>query len=245
MIPKIVHYCWFGGKPLSEDTQKYIATWKAFMPGWEIMEWNEDNSHLDEAPLYVQEAYKCKKYAFVSDYVRLVALKQYGGVYFDTDVEVIKSFDTLLNDTAFVGFEESKAKLPATCVLGCEKDCDWVNEMLSIYDGLRFILPNGSYDMTPNVQRMGERMMENGLVANGNPQYIEKWGLRVYPFDYFSPITSTRIMRKTVNTYSIHHFASSWQDLSWTGKIKMFFIDKVLGRELTDKLIQIKRKIKI
>ena len=80
MIPKIIHYCWFGGNPLSEDTVKYIATWKYYMPGWQIVEWNEQNSNLDEAPVYVQEAYKCRKYAFVSDYVRLMALKQYGGV---------------------------------------------------------------------------------------------------------------------------------------------------------------------
>ena len=144
---------------------KYIATWKDYMPGWQIMEWNEQNSNLDEAPVYVQEAYKCKKYAFVSDYVRLMALNQYGGVYFDTDVEVLKSFEPLLDDKVFIGFEESKAKMHATCVLGCEKDCEWVNEMLTLYDGLRFILPDGSCDMTTNVQRMGERMVANGLTC--------------------------------------------------------------------------------
>lgn len=243
MIPKIIHYCWFGGNPLSEDTIKYIATWKDYMPGWQIMEWNEDNSHLDSAPVYVQEAYECRKYAFVSDYVRLMALKQYGGVYFDTDVEVLKSFEPLLGDKAFIGFEESKAKMPATCVLGCEKDCEWVNEMLALYDGLKFIQPDGSYDMTTNVQRMGEKMVANGLTANGEPQYIEKWGLRIYPFDYFSPLTSTRVMRKSDNTYSIHHFASSWVETSLWGKVKMFIVEKILGRELTDRLIRWKRRI--
>lgn len=212
------------------------------MPDWEIMEWNEGISYLDSAPVYVQEAYKCRKYAFVSDdYVRLMALKQYGGVYFDTDVEVLKSFEPLLGDKAFIGFEESKAKMPATCVLGCEKDCEWVNEMLALYDGLKFIQPDGSYDMTTNVQRMGERMAANGLIANGEPQYIEKWGLRIYPFDYFSPLTSTRVMRKSNNTYSIHHFASSWVERTPWQKFKNWFFEKVLGRKLTDKLVQVKR----
>lgn len=199
--------------------------------------------NLYEAPVYVQEAYKCKKYAFVSDYVRLWALKQYGGVYFDTDVEVLESFEPLLGDKAFIGFEESKAMMPATCVLGCERNCVWVNERLSLYDGLRFIKPDGSYDITTNVQRMGDRMVENGLVANGVPQYIEKWGLRVYPFDFFSPLTSTRVMRMSENTYSIHHFASSWVETSFWGKVKMFVVEKILGRELTDSLIRWKRRM--
>lgn len=244
MIPKIIHYCWFGGNPTPDAIKEYMASWKKFMPDWEIKEWNESNCDISTAPIYVQEAYACKKYAFVSDYYRLVALKKCGGVYFDTDVEVLKSFEPLLNDTAFIGFEESKAHLPGTCVFGCEAGCDWVNDMLAIYDGLKFVMPDGSFDMTTNVQRMGEKMVSNGLIANGLPQYIEKWGLRVYPFDYFSPLTSTRVLRVSTNTYSIHHFAASWtKSPTLKGKIVGFICDKILGRELADKLIRVKRRV--
>ena len=131
MIPKIIHYCWFGRKALPQDVQNYIQTWKQHMPDWEIYEWNEDNFDIATAPTYAQQAYQVGKYAFVSDYVRLWALERLGGVYFDTDVEVLKPFDDLLDNIAFVGLEESLAHLPGTCVMGCEAHCLWVKDMLS------------------------------------------------------------------------------------------------------------------
>ncbi len=239
MIPKIIHYCWFGGSVIPDELQTYIATWYQYMSEWQYMKWDERNFDIGEAPLYVRQAYAAKKYAFVSDYVRLWALERYGGVYLDTDVEILQSLDNLLRDTAFIGFEESLAHLPGTCVIGCEAHCDWVIQMLKTYDNVTFYDKDGQFDMTTNVQRLGAKMVENGLIANGKEQYLDRWGLHVYTYDYFSPITSTRVMRKSKNTYSIHHFASSWTDNShkkWR--------DIWLVRELVNTLVQIKRKLK-
>lgn len=192
---------------------------------------------IASAPLYVRQAYKARKFAFVSDYVRLWALEQYGGVYVDTDVKVLKSYEPLLHDTAFIGLEESKAHIPGTCVMGCEPHCQWVVDMLSVYDGLKFILSDGRLDPTTNVQRMGETMIQKGLVPNGKEQYLPEYGLRIYAHDYFSPITSTRVMRKTKNTYSIHYFAESWRD----GKKKRGWRDWMITREIVNALVQMKR----
>ena len=238
MIPKIIHYCWFGGKPMPELAQKCIESWNRHLLNYDMRLWNEDNFDMASAPQYVQEAYAAKKYAFVSDYVRLWALEREGGVYLDTDVEVLRSFDPLLNDTAFIGLEESKALLPGTCVMGCEAHCSWVKDMLTTYDDARFIREDGSMDMTTNVQRLGNRMVEGGLQHERKIQYLPQWGLRVYTHDYFSPITSTRVMRKSKNTYCIHRFAGTWVDGKKTG-----IRDWWIVRELINILVQIKRRI--
>ena len=288
MIPQIIHYIWFGKKPLAPLAEECLASWHEHMPNWQIMRWDEatltqtlnqpnlnlsiegrtskqpknqsqdSHSWLDYMPLYVKQAYEARKYAFVSDYVRLWALEQYGGVYVDTDVKVLKSYEPLLNDTAFSGLEESKTHLPGTCVMGCEPHCKWVKDMLALYDGIEFVKADGSLDMTTNVDRMGLVMMKEGLnqidkseelrVKSVKPwkhnQYIEKWGLRVYTHDYFCPITSTRVMRKTKNTYSIHYFAGSWVEKTRGQMVKDWVIEHIVGRKLTDKIVQLKRKLR-
>ena len=269
MIPKIIHYCWFGKGEMPELVQTCIASWHAYMPDWEYRLWEEASlaealqkptpspflkegeqapllnppTHGDEdwlgfMPIYVKEAYKAKKYAFVSDYVRLWALEREGGLYLDTDVEVLKSFEPLLNDIAFIGLEESLALLPGTCVMACEAHSQWVKDMLATYDGAHFLRENGSVDLTTNVQRLGERMLQGGLQQERHVQYLPQWGLRVYTHDYFSPITSTRVMRKSKNTYCIHRFAGTWVD----GK-KTEIGDWWIIRELVNILVQTKRFI--
>jgi mannosyltransferase OCH1-like enzyme len=241
MVPKILHYIWFGGHPLTPLAEQCLASWQKHMPEWKFMRWDENNFDIKAAPLYVRQAYEARKYAFVSDYVRLWALEHYGGVYVDTDVKVLKSYEPLLNDTAFVGFEESKAHFPGTCAMGCEPHCQWVKDMLSLYDGIEFIKQDGSLDMTTNVDRMGKVMMKE-LTSERywqQNQFIDKWGLRIYTYDYFSPITSTRVMRKTKNTYSIHYFAESWRD----GKKKRGWRDWTITREIVNALVQLKRKL--
>lgn len=239
MIPKIIHYCWFGKGAMPELVLKCIESWKKYLHNYEMHLWSEDNFDIASAPRYVQEAYAAKKYAFVSDYVRLWALEQEGGVYLDTDVEILRPLDTLLSDTAFIGLEESKALLPGTCVMGCEAHCLWVKDMLATYENATFLKEDGSLDLTTNVQRLGAKMVEGGLLHERKIQYLPQWGLRVYTHDYFSPITSTRVMRKSKNTYCIHRFAGSWVD----GK-KSRLRDWWISRELINILVQIKRNIK-
>lgn len=238
-IPKILHYCWFGGGALNALTEECLASWKISMPNWKIIRWDESNFDIAAAPKYVRQAYEVRKYAFVSDYVRLWALEQYGGVYVDTDVKVLKSYEPLLNDTAFIGLEESKAHLPGTCVMGCERHCKWVKDMLALYDDISFINDDGSLDMTTNVDRMGKYLITKGFIPSREAQYIQEYGLRIYTHDYFSPITSTRVMRKTKNTYSIHYFAESWRD----GKKKCGWRDWTITREIINALVQIKRAL--
>lgn len=238
MIPKILHYCWFGRGEMPELVQTCISSWHTHMPDWEYRLWSEDNFDIASAPQYVREAYETKKYAFVSDYVRLWALEQEGGVYLDTDVEVLRPFDPLLNDTAFIGLEESLALLPGTCVMGCETHGQWVKDMLATYDNAKFLREDGSMDLTTNVQRMGQKMIEGGLQHKREIQHLPQWGLRVYTHDYFSPITSTRVMRKTKNTYCIHRFAGSWVDHKRSRVHNWWIV-----REIINLLVQIKRKI--
>lgn len=237
MIPKILHYIWFGNNPLTPLAEECLASWKTTMPDWTIMRWDESNFDISAAPLYVRQAYEARKYAFVSDYVRLWALEQYGGVYVDTDVKVLKSYDHLLNDTAFIGLEESKVHLPSTCVMGCEPHCQWVRDMLALYNDIEFVKPDGSLDLTTNVVRMGRFIQTKGFIPSRDAQYLPDYGLRIYTYDYFSPITSTRVMRKTSNTYSIHYFAESWSD----GKRKRGWRDWTIIREFINVLVQIKR----
>ena len=240
MIPKILHYVWLGGNPLTPLAEECLASWKAAMQDWQIKRWDETNFDIAAAPIYVRQAYEARKFAFVSDYVRLWALENYGGVYVDTDVKVLKSYEPLLNDTAFIGLEESKAHLLGTCVMGCEPHCKWVRDMLALYDGIEFVKPDGSLDMTTNVDRMGKTLITKGFIPSRDAQYIEEYGLRIYTHDYFSPITSTRVMRRTKNTYSIHYFAESWRD----GKRASGWRNWTITREIINALVQTKRKIK-
>ena len=238
MIPKVIHYCWFGRGEMPKLVRQCIESWHTYMPDWEYKLWSEDNFDIASAPAYVQEAYVAKKYAFVSDYVRLWSLEQYGGLYLDTDVEVLKTFAPLMHDTVFIGLEESLALLPGTCVMACEAHCQWVKDMLATYNGAHFVGEEGALDMTTNVQRLGKRMVQGGLQHERKVQYLPQWGLRVYTHDYFSPITSTRVMRKSKNTYSIHRFSGTWVD----GK-KGGVRDRWIMRELVHLLVHVKRII--
>ena len=209
------------------------------MPDWEYRLWNEDNFPISDSPQYVREAYAAKKYAFVSDYVRLWALNEWGGLYLDTDVEVLKSFENLLGQKVFIGFEESLDHLPATCVIGSVSDSQWLRDMMTLYNGIHFRATDGTLDLTTNVRRLGDLMTANGLIPNGKYQIVSKWELSVYPHDYFSPLTSTRVMRKTKNTYCIHRFAGSWSDSE-----KTCFKGNAVIREFINAMVQIKRVLK-
>src|SRR5699024_8907222 len=127
MIPKIIHYCWFGGNELSKTTKVCINSWKKKLPDYKIIEWNESNFDINSNQ-YVKEAYQAGRYAFVTDYVRLYVLYHYGGIYMDTDVEVLKSLDSFLKHQAFTGCENEKNSV--TGIIGSEKDHEWIKTLL-------------------------------------------------------------------------------------------------------------------
>lgn len=233
MIPKIIHYCWFGGKELSRDVQKCINSWHTLCPEYKIIEWNESNFDINIVP-YVREAYEHKKWAFVSDYVRLYALKKYGGIYLDTDVEVLKSFDSLLYNKAFIG-AESKYSI-CTAVIGAEKNALFIDELLNLYNNIHFINQQGM-DLIPNSQRIF-KYLKTVYGYKDADELIYYDNCTIYPKDYFSPINCyTYKQEVTVNTYCIHHFAGTWknQNEMYLNKLKAF-ITRIIGEDCRNEL---------
>ena len=236
MIPKKIHYCWFGRGEMPQAAKDCMASWKKYMPDWEYKLWNEDNFDV-HCNAYCSEAFKAGKYAFVSDVARLKALHDEGGLYLDTDVEVFRSFEPLLHHHAFAGFEGCKRVLVATCVMASEPGTEWIKEQLSYYNDRHFILPDGSQDHTTNVLYMTTRMRENGFVQNGKEQ--EYKDLHVFPVDYFSPRHTTGEYIRTENTYSDHLGMGSWTDRN--GLIHKF--SALVGPNNMTRIIKLKRKL--
>lgn len=205
-INKVIHYCWFGRGEKPEIVKKCIQSWKEILIGYKIIEWNEDNFDISSND-YVKEAYEAKKYAFVSDYVRVYALYNYGGIYLDTDVEVFKSFDDLLENDSIWGFEEKN--YIATSTIGAKKGNKIIGEFLQLYYNRKFIKEDGSYDDFTNVAMVTEMLEKKGLKMNGEYQEIE--GATFYPQTYFSPYDYINCRKFiTEDTYCMHHFYKSW-----------------------------------
>ena len=206
-IPKIIHYCWFGGKPKPKLAEKCIQSWKKHCPDYEILEWNEENFDVTAAPLYVRQAYEAGRWAFVTDYVRLKAMVEMGGIYMDTDVEVIKSLDPYLKHGGFAGFENPRSI--QTGLLACEKDFPLFREFLAYYDTAVFLKENGEVNTTTNVKVLTDLCVKYGLKPDGSKQTVENF--TVYPTEYFCPVDfETEKLHKTRNTVVIHWFAASW-----------------------------------
>ena len=206
MIPKTIHYCWFGGNPLPEIAQKCIASWKLFCPDYEIIEWNESNFDINECE-YVKEAYEAKKWAFVTDYVRLKVLYEFGGIYMDTDVEVIKPIDSLLQYEAVSGFE-SETQIP-TGLIASEKSNKMIGELLDEYSDIHFRKPDGELDLTTNVVRITKTCYKYGFMPNNSLQTVN--GFTFLPKDFLCPKDlETGVITTTENTLAIHHFDGSW-----------------------------------
>lgn len=207
MIPKIVHYCWFGRGEKPQQAVDCIASWHKYLPDYRFVEWNEDNFDVT-ANRYVREAYENRKFAFVTDYVRLYAIYTMGGVYMDTDVEVVATFDPFLHHHAFSGFE-TDGNVP-TGMMAAEKGSRWAKELLDQYDDRVFVQPDGTFDMTTNTTVITNYMVEHGLVLNNTLQDIPDL-CTMYPAEYFCPKDHrTGVVHPTPRTVCIHHFAGSW-----------------------------------
>ena len=229
MIPKIIHYCWFGGKEKPEDVLKMIASWKKHCPDYEIKEWNETNFdiHLNR---YTEEAYQQKKWAFVSDVARLWALVHEGGVYMDTDVEVIRSLDNLLANKAFIGFEGTQ--WIGTNLMGTEPHNAFLQAFLEDYNHRNFTNPDGTLNQTTNVEEITSRFLtQHSLIRNGKQQQVGDF--TVYPTDYFSPYDYINgKVRTTANTYSIHWFSQSWIKRSkWKTRLSQWW-HRICGTQM-------------
>lgn len=206
-IPKKIHYCWFGRGKMPEESKKYIESWKKYCPDYEIKEWNEDNFDINSNK-YVKEAYESGKFAFVTDYVRLFALYNEGGIYMDTDVEVIKPLDKFLKHHAFSSFENNDF-IP-TGLMASEKGGEWVKNLLDEYTDLSFIKEDGTMDLTTNVIRI-TNLTERVYGLKRKSSYQDLGAVTMYPYDYFCPKDwRSGNIYLTNNSCAIHHFNGSW-----------------------------------
>lgn len=249
MIPKIIHYCWFGRGPLPELAQKCIASWKKYLPDYEIKEWNEDNFDVNIIP-YTAEAYQAKKYAFVSDYARFWILYKYGGIYFDTDVEVIRPIDDIVERGNFMGFETdpksqlkedaSEASVNPGLGMGVAPGLGLIKKMLDFYEGRHFEFIPGGIGQLTIVHIATEVLRKAGLKQQqGIQQVDDMW---IYPAEYFCPINlKTGRIHVRPNTRTIHHYAGTWQDKHFSFKE---WIKKVLPESLLLKVMAVKTKRK-
>lgn len=224
-IPRIIHYSWFGGKEKSGFIKKCIATWREYLPEYEIREWNESNFRLEEHP-FALEAYEAGKYAFVSDYVRVYAMYHCGGIYFDTDIEVRRDFTDRLDGAKFViAFELPDALM--TGFFAAQKKNPVVKEILDYYDGIHFYKEDGSWQMTPNPIIFTEKAVKYGLKLNGRYQEIGD-GMRIFPNEVFGAYNVyDMVYTITEETLLVHHYTATWR--SWKEKL-MFGIRKLVNR---------------
>lgn len=210
MIPKVIHYCWFGRNPKPELAEKCILSWKQVCPDYQIVEWNEDNYDISVAPLYVRQAYDAEKWAFVTDYVRLQVIFENGGIYLDTDVELKKSLDELLRYNAYFGFEDG-VYINTGLGFGAEKDEQILFELMRDYQNIPFILEDGGFDKTPCPQRNTNAFIKNGLIQNDREQVL-KSNIMILPSIVLNPLNyNTGKMRKSRKTISIHWYSASWR----------------------------------
>lgn len=203
MIPKTIHYCWFGRGKKPPLVKKCIASWRKFMPEYEIIEWNEDTFDIN-ANAYTKMCYEQKKYAFLTDYVRLLVVAEHGGIYFDTDVEALRSFDELLENESFFGFE-TEEYVATGLGFGAQAGNPIVLQMIREYDA--FLDGRHGTEGCPRLNT--KALLKFHLQQNGQKQNLD--GAVIYPTEYFNPLNSaTGQLSKTKNTYSIHWYSMSW-----------------------------------
>lgn len=256
MIPKKIHYCWLGGKELPESAKKCIKSWQKYCPDYEIVEWNESNYDFTKNE-YMRQALEAKKWGFVPDYARLDIIYTYGGIYLDVDVEIVRSFDPLLSLSGFAGFE-SGTDVNLGQGFGAQAGDSVIKALLDSYESLTFKKPDGSLDLTASPALNSDTLESLGLKRNGEMQEID--GFKIFPMEYFCPKSLLDgVLRKTENTYSIHHFDGSWlseagqkqKELRWKrGKkreakhrhkaLRAKILNTVLGEE---KATELKKKL--
>lgn len=236
MIPKVIHYCWMSEEKFPELVEKCIDSWKRVLPDYKIKEWNSQNFDFKQNK-YCCEAYKNKKWAFVSDYVRLKVLYDEGGIYLDSDIEVFKSFNDLLQEKAFTGFENCNAIGP--WIIGSEPNNPLILELLKEYNDRSFILEDKSLDLTPNPVIITPILVKNGLKLNGKTQNLKN--ITIYSKKYFCPKDfSTGTIELSKENYCIHYFNGGW--LPRTKRIKIMILQlmcKYFGKKNVDKIKKI------
>lgn len=229
-IPKVIYYCWFGKGKMPSLAEKCIKSWKKYCPDYKIVCINEENFDINQNS-YAKEAYSVGKWAFVSDYARLKVLYDEGGIYLDTDVELIKPIDDLIEENGFMGFDDNGV-ISTGLGFACEKGNELVGALLRDYEDIPFLLSDGTYDMLPCPERNTKIIERLGMdIAKQNQVFM---GIQMLPEEYLCPMkyyTGKKIITK--NTHSIHHFSATW--ISPVAK-RTLFVKRLIGVKLYNKL---------
>ena len=236
MIPKTIHYCWFGGNKKSRLIERCINSWRETCPDYEIIEWNENNFDIDVCP-YVRGAYDAGKWAYVSDYARFYFLEKHGGIYLDTDVELLKPLDELMEKGAFAGFASDRI-VATGLILACEKGSRFCREVLDSYEGEEFV-----DDAPDKILAIGRRvtaiLQSHGLELNGEEQTVD--GITVYPKYYFNPTDGDMHAKVDERAYSVHHYAATWFPKK---KRILNTLRRFIGSNIMEKYYKLKARIK-
>ena len=239
-IPHTIHYCWFGGKPLPPSALRCIDSWRRHLPGFEIREWNENNYPVG-AVRYTAQAAERGKWAFVSDYARFDIIHRHGGVYFDTDVELIASPEAIIEAGAFMGWEKSHTSIGINCGLGMGAPVGMsvYDEILDYYRRSDFVDAMGRQLPGTVVAYVTGIMLSHGLRLENTRQHVA--GVEIYPSEYFCPLEdATGRLTITPNTVSIHHYDKTWCDNYGPMRTQvMRFIHRCLGVDLTARLAKL------
>lgn len=243
-IPRIIHCVWFGNEKKSRVMEQSMKSWSTFMSNYRIMKWNEYNFSIDDAPQYVKEAYQKKKWAFVSDYVRLKVLYENGGIYFDTDMEVLRNIDCFLKyDGIFCA--ESHHTI-CTAIIAAKPKALWIKELLDEYSKIKFICGDGSYNCLPNTKRVQTYLEKKYGYHWSNNIITYNDGVTVFPAEYFSPLNCfTGVLNMTENTYAIHHYDNTWKSKKDKIKRKIMQVGtRIIGEDARAELVKMKSRKK-
>lgn len=231
MIPKIIHYCWLSNEPIPMDLQRYMDSWKQYLSDYEFIKWDFSRFPKDKS-VWVSEAYDNKKYAFAADYIRLYALYNFGGIYLDMDVEVLKSFDNFLTLDTMICFEKFEKKgHPAgleVAAFGAKQGASWIKSCLDYYNDRHFVLQNGDFDTTILPLIVKRSILQDGYKIKKvfhvkDAELVQKSEIPVFPCEYFSPKDAfSGKIQVTNKSYSIHHFSGSWEP-AYYRKEKLFW----------------------
>ena len=209
MIPKIIHFCWFGDNPYPEIVEECMASWKKYCPDFEIRRWDESNFDLNSCE-YAKEAYAAKKWAFVADYARVCILYNEGGIYLDTDVEILKPLNDLLNHDAFMGFEHGFG-VNSGLIAGAIARIPVFKEHMELYENMTFKKENGTLNLKSCVEYTTEILKNYGLVLENRQQCVA--GITIYPKEYFCPQNQyTGKVQITSKAYTLHKYIGTWAD---------------------------------
>lgn len=239
-IPKKIHYCWFGGSQLPDDVKKYIDTWKKYCPDYEIIEWNECNFDITQNQ-YCKEAYEARKWAFVSDYVRLKVLYDNGGIYMDTDVEICKSFDPLLKYEFFCCYEDRDNTKISLGTFGTIKNNNYIKFLLDSYQNRKFFVNINKFDYTTNVEYISDLTQKNWNIQHSKYDYLDKNSV-ILPLEFFiAKDYFTGKLLRTENTYAIHHYSASWKNKRDKRKNELrLFLVRIFGEKFVRFLFKVK-----